>query len=292
MKTRRLSLSLCCAALLSAGVAQAAPLQSLAQQVSNSASMAATPDPARQLLEAARLFRSNDVVGLAQLLLSDAQFQKARTAYETQRGREPTDAERAEFAEKLAKFTAPDAVDQLMAEIEPKLAEVRPQASGAIMMGLGALQVAVASNNTELSADQREALTRLLPGIQAWATRTDFLSSTTARQALTYVSDAVRGTGVDTLDELRALSFDQALSKAGAVLAAGKRSVALYGIDLDAIAQSMQVQVLSQQGDQARVRITVTVFNTPISGEHDLVLRDGVWSDPAAKHFMVEADAS
>src|SRR5699024_1173074 len=104
-------------------------------------SASAVPDPAQQVRETARLLRGNDLAGLVRALVPPAQLQVLRGAYEVKRNEPTTPEDRAEFAEKFGKLTAPDAVDKLMAEIEPKLIEARPQAPGAIMMGLGALQV-------------------------------------------------------------------------------------------------------------------------------------------------------
>ena len=132
-----------------------------------------------------------------------------------------------------------------MQEIEPKLVEARPQAPGAIKMGLGALQMALSSPDAELTEEQRAALRQAMPGLQRWLTSTDFLSSLSMRQALTLVTDAIRGTGLDSIDELRMLSLEEALAQAGSVLASAKQAVRIYGLDLDAIADTLAVEVLA-----------------------------------------------
>lgn len=272
MKRSLLSLSLMLASLCAAQplLAQEAPLPA------SSASVAA-PDPALQIREAARLLRGNDLAGLVRAMMPAAKFQEVREAYELARAKPITDEQRAEFAEELGRLTAPNAVDLLMAEIEPKLEEARPQAAGAIMMGIGAAQMALASPDAELTEEQRATLRAALPGIQEWVTTTDFLSSETARQALTLVADAARATGISNLDQARMLSFEEVLAKAGNMLAAGKRAVRLYGLDIDAILASTQVEVLEIVGATARVRTTVTVFDAPLSKEIELVLIDGRW---------------
>lgn len=288
MKRSLLSLSLMLASLCAAQplLAQEAPLPA------SSASVAA-PDPALHIREAARLLRGNDLAGLVRAMMPAAKFQEVREAYELARAKPITDEQRADFAEKIGRLTAPNAVDVLMAEIEPKLEEARPQAAGAIMMGIGAAQMALASPEAELTEEQRAALRAALPGIQEWVTTTDFLSSDTARQALTLVADAARATGISNLDQARMLSFEEVLAKAGNMLAAGKRAVRLYGLDIDAILASTQVEVLEIVGTTARVRTTVTVFDAPLSKEIELVLVDGRWyGKDAVEKMHIEIHSS
>lgn len=241
------------------------------------------PDPARQIQDLARLFRAGDVAAIAQAVVPPSKWEEVRLVYELKRLEPVTDADRAEFAEKLARVTAPHAVDELMAEIEPKLEKARPQAAGALLMGFGAMQMAVASPDSELTDEQRAALQSALPGIQQWASTTDFLSSSVMRDALTLLTDAARRIGVTDIDQLKAMPLDDVLDRAGTLLAAAKDAVRLYGIDLDAVADSLRVEVLTNDGQTARVRTTITLFDAPVWAEHDLVLVEGRWY---GKHTM------
>ena len=266
-------------ALLTAGsIATATPL--LANQSTPSASYAArvnAPDPAQQIHTWARLFRAGNVPALARAVVPESRWEQLQAAYELQKLHPIKDHDRQEYAEKIARITAPDAVETLMAEIEPKLDEVRPQVPGALMMGIGALQMAASSPESDLTADQRAALQSAIPGIQDWASRTDFLDTHTMRQALGLISTAARQARLDNLDEIRGLTLEGALDRASTLLAAGKQAVRLYGLDLDQIADSLQVDVLEISGETCRVRTTVTVFDAPISIEHDLELVEGRW---------------
>lgn len=290
MKRKLLTLTLMAAGL----VAFQAPAFAADSSAHNAAMAAAAnvPDPAAQILDLAYLFRHDNVTGIAQSLVPASKWEQAKTMYEIKRMEPITDEDRAKFDQEIGRFVAPDAVEQLMAEIEPKLEEARPKLPGALMMGYGAIQMAINSEDSELTTEQREALRQAFPGIQEWAGGTDFLSSDNMRHALTIVTDAARRSGITSLDELKSLPLESALDRAGNVLAAAKDAVRLYGIDLDAIADSLQVEVLEIDGSTARVRTTVTVFNAPIATEHDLVLLEGRWyGKEAAENFDV-ADAS
>jgi hypothetical protein len=288
MKAKLMSLAFVIAGVIGAG----SPLMAQERaQVAASATKSAVPDPARQLQELARLFRQGDLAALAQAAVPPSKWTQIQLAYELQRLEPVSEADRAEFAEKLAKVTAPDAVDLLMAEIEPKLIEARPQVPGALLMGFGAMQMAVASPDSELTDEQRAALESALPGIQGWATSTDFLSSSTLRDALTLLTDAARRSGITSIDQLKAMPLEDVLDRASTVLVAAKDAVRLYGIDLDAVADSLRVEVLKIDGSTARVRTTVTVFEVPVWTDHDLVLVEGRWyGKDAIAHWSVDRD--
>ena len=274
MKRTVLSIALAVATL--AGAAQ--PLQAQERSTTGTAATAvATLDPAQQVHEWVRLFRADDLAGLVQTLLPPDKLQEARLAYELGRLHPISDEDRAQFDAEFAKISGPNAVEELMAKIEPELEKARPQIGGALLMGFGAMHMAVASPDSDLSDAQRAALEGALPGIQQWATSHDFLSSESMREALTLLTDAVRQTGISDLDQARQLSFDDVLSRADVVLAAAKDALRIYGLDADAIADSLQVEVLEREGDTARVRASVILFGAPIWSEHELVLQDGRW---------------
>jgi hypothetical protein len=288
MKAKLMSLAFVIAGVIGAG----SPLMAQERaQVAASATKSAAREPARQHLARPRLFRQGDLAALAQAAVPPSKWTQIQLAYELQRLEPVSEADRAEFAEKLAKVTAPDAVDLLMAEIEPKLIEARPQVPGALLMGFGAMQMAVASPDSELTDEQRAALESALPGIQGWATSTDFLSSSTLRDALTLLTDAARRSGITSIDQLKAMPLEDVLDRASTVLVAAKDAVRLYGIDLDAVADSLRVEVLKIDGSTARVRTTVTVFEVPVWTDHDLVLVEGRWyGKDAIAHWSVDRD--
>lgn len=258
-------------------------------------SAVAAADPSVQLQDLVRQFRSNDLAAIVRGSLPPAHYQTLLDKHEEARSKPISDKDRADFAEGLQKLIAPDAVDQLMAEIEPKMRERAVQSEGMILMGLGAMNMAVTSPDSDLTEEQRAMLKRALPGIEAWVIETDFFSVDTLRQALTLVADAARRTGISDLDQIRMLSFEQLLAHGGRMLGAGKQAVKLYGIDLDAIVSTARMEVLEVEGDEARVRTTVTVFDAPLHFEQSLVLVEGRWYTKEAardwnRHVHIEFD--
>ena len=121
MKKTLLSLALVAACLTGSAALSALPTQP-ARVLATVTVGASVPDPAAQLEETARLFRAGDLTALAKALTPPSKWEEIKRRYDEHR-LEPTSAhDRAEFAEGIAKFTAPDAVDRFMEEIEPKLA--------------------------------------------------------------------------------------------------------------------------------------------------------------------------
>ena len=274
MKRTLLSLTLLAAGLI--GPVSVLTAQEVAPSQVRVASLSA-PDPANEIKQLAQLFRAGDLAGLAQALTPRSKWEAARMAFEKHRSKPTSEAERARFAENMRQITAPDAVDQLMRKIEPELVKARQQLPAMLLMAFGAMQFAVNSSETKLTDAQREALRSALPGIQRWAGTTDFLSTESMRRSLTLLTDAARRTGITDIDQLKALPLEGALEQANPMLAAAKEAVRAYGLDLDAVADSLKVDVLERGADTARVRTTVTLFGAPVWAEHELVLVEGHW---------------
>lgn len=248
-----------------------------AERVPTTRSSAALTDPASDFRAIVRAVRNNDVAALVRAAIPGSKYQEMETAYELHRSKPTTDAERAKFEEKWSKFIAADAVDQWMAHIEPKLIEARPKVAGALLMGLGGLQIALASDDSGLSAEQRAQVEAMIPGFQRWAGATDFLSSVSMRQAAGFITDAARSSGIRTVDDFRNLSLQQALAKANPFLLAGKQALSLYGLNVNQILDTLRVEVISVQGATARIKTTITIFDAPISAEHEMALVEGHW---------------
>lgn len=273
MKRTLLSLALLAAVAVGGATAISTPAPAQAATIRTVTS----PDPVRQIHDTVRLFRNGDVATLAQSLTPPAKWEEIRLAYELQRLKPTTDEQREKFAELVDNVTATDAVDRFMADIEPKLIEARPQLPGALLMGFGAAQMAIASPDSDLTDEQRETLRNALPGVQAWIARTDVLSSELMREALTLLTAAARRTGITDIDQLKGMPLEAALDHASTLLAGAKDAARVYGVDIDQIADSLHVDVLEQDATTAKVRTTVTVFGAPVWTDVDLVLVDGRW---------------
>lgn len=232
--------------------------------------------PVETTLEAGRLAKANDLKGLVGLILPAAQLKEAEENWEKTRAEPATDQERKEFADNIAKLIAPGAVDKLVTEAEPQLAQLKLQMPMYVGMGMGMAQQAI-NENAQLSESEKKQAIDSLTAVQTWANKTDLTDPNRMRKALNELANGVRATQITTLDQVRALSFDQALGKGGVLFAAVKKSLAAYDFDLDQTFSSVRAEQVSVEGDNAVVKTTIRFLGQEISSEAPMVRVDGRW---------------
>ena len=237
----------------------------------------AQPDPAQQIMSQIRALRSNDVQALLRSSTDQAQYDALRAKYERARAMPIGESDRKEFADSFGKLLAPDAENALMQEIEPELVKNRPQMAGALLMGFGAMQMALAKQDESLSEAERSALQALIPEVQKWASSTDFLSSDLMRKVIRIGVTTAKNSGVRSLDDAKALSFEQATQRGDQVLLALKQAAQVYNLPVDQILESVRVQTLKVHGSKATVRSSVMVFGVPLSHDIELSYAEGRW---------------
>ena len=88
---------------------------------------------------------------------------------------------------------------------------------------------------------------------------------------------AARELNLKTLDEARALDFDTAMEKSGIAFRGAKKVLETYGLSLDKVLDTVKTEVVSQQGDVAKVKVSYVMFDQPMSFDTELVQIDGRW---------------
>lgn len=223
-----------------------------------------------------KAFRNNDLKTLLTASMPAAELERLRSEWDKNRAEPITDQERAEFAENWGKITAPDGVDKIMTEIEPQLAEMKPQLAGLIGMGQGMATMSI-NQSTELTPEQKTQATQFMNGLSGWLGKTDFADAALMRKSLTALAEGLRATGITQLDDIKALSFDEALAKGGVAMGGVKNALAAYGFSLDAIADSVKTEVVSETGDVAKLKVSYALFDAPLSFESEMKKVDGKW---------------
>lgn len=238
--------------------------------------------PVDAVAQWAQSLRSNDMQAFSRQWLPDDLLQRSEALFESERQALPPaeEKERAEFAQMLAKLTAPDAEATLYAELEPMLAkldgEIGSQLPLAVAMGSGFASAAIAEDQT-LSDDEKQHASSALVALTGWASSVPLTDRDKAKAAIAALTDTARKLNLTGLDSLRAISLDDALSKAGVAAAGVKNILATYGLDVDKALASINVNELSRDGDSARVKVSYTLLDKPISFEMDMLQRDGHW---------------
>ncbi len=240
---------------------------------------ASTPDGA--VSAAVKALRDNNVAALLEITLPPGELAKLKADWGKERNQEPVTAEeRAQFAETMTKLTAPDAEAKLYAEIEPKLKEFDQKSAQQmpmmIAMGQGFAQSTI-QQSKDLTDAQKQQLQALLDAVAKWAQTTKFTDPALVKSAIAAICKTARELNLKSADEARALTYDQAMQKAGIVIAGLKQVLAVYGLQLDKALDSMKAETLASAGDSAKVKVTYTAFDQPFTTESDMVRVDGRW---------------
>jgi hypothetical protein len=106
---------------------------------------------------------------------------------------------------------------------------------------------------------------------------------------LAIASRAARDINLKTLDEARALTFDQSMTKAQVAFQALKEALVVYGFSLDQVLDSVKPEVVSNDGKLAKVKINYSLLDTPLSMETEMVNLDGRWYGKEAIEKLNEA---
>jgi len=222
----------------------------------------------------ATALKSNDFLSLFKALPAADQA-KAKAEWDANRGNmSPSD--KAEFNENLQRFLAPDAVDVIVAQAEPNLAELNPaeMAAGVQMFGgMMAMQMAQDPKTKEQGA----LLQQLVMDVSAWLPTSGIEQPAKLRQAVTHFVNGVKMLGIKNADEFAALELEELLARAGRSSAEMKKSLLVYGLNLDGLLGSIAITNLAGTGNARTGTLTFTAFGNPYKLPVDLKQKDGFW---------------
>jgi hypothetical protein len=240
-----------------------------------------TADPAGAVEAVAAKLKDNDLLGAVQLMVPAAKLDELRGNWKATMAKEtPSDEERAEFAANMAKLTAPDAEQALYAELEPVLVkfetEMAAQMPMMIGMGQGFLMQGIQANE-ELNEAQKQQATEAVGALAGWLQTAKFADRELAKQGIGIAVASARKIDIKTLDDLRALEFDQAMGKAGVAFSGIKDIFALYGLDMNQSFASLKAKVISREDAAAKVGFSYSFLGKNLSGETEMIEQDGRW---------------
>ncbi len=258
------------------------------------AKAAATPDSA--ILASVAHLKTGNIDGLMQSVLPPDEYTKAKAEYSKEMNKEPASEEdKAKFAENMAKLTAADAEAKLWAELEPQLKEMDAQMAQQmpmmVAMGKGFIQSSI-QQNQELNEAQKLQATQAVDAFGNWVSTAKFTDPGLAQKSIKIVCDTARKINLKTLDEARALSYEQAMSKFGVAYLGLKDVLALYGFSIDQTLDSIKAETLSSDAATAKVKISYSLLNTPLSVESDLVKLGDRWYGKEMLEGLKKKDAA
>jgi hypothetical protein len=225
------------------------------------------------------LLKAADLGGLMQNALPPADFAELKAAWGKDQ-EPPTDDERQKFADTMGRLTAPDADRTIYAEIEPELkqfdAQYQQQMPMYVAMGSGWLQGMVQQNKDLSEADKQQAVAAI-NALAAWVQKTRFTDPESVKKVLAIATKAARDLNLKTLDEVHALTFDQSMQKAHVAMLAFRDALNVYGFSVERTLDSVKPEVVSNDGKTAKVKVSYTLFDTPLTMTSDMVNVDGRW---------------
>ena len=240
-----------------------------------------TADPARAFEAVAGRLKENDILGAVQLMVPAERMGELRAEWKKKMGDEvPSEEDRAEFAAMMTKLTASDAEQVLYAELEPALvkfeSEMAAQMPMMIGMGQGFLMQGIQAN-TEMTEAQKKQSVDMVNALGTWLQTAKLTDRELAKKGVAVVVATARKLDLKALDDVRALDFDQAMGKFGIVFGGLKDIFALYGFDLNQSFASVKANLVSREGDLAKVGFSYSFLGQNLTGEAEMVEKDGRW---------------
>lgn len=183
------------------------------------------------------------------------------------------DAARARFAETMSKLTAPDAAEVLFKEFEPDIrqfdTQYQQQMPTMVAMGRSYLKGSCSRIRSFRSAKGAGHPDHRSPGHLG---RKDPIHRSRAGQADPGRCHRRRAAaGSEVLDEARGLNFEQSAPKLKIAFNSLKKVLALYGFSIDQTLDSATTELVSSTADEAVVKVSYKLLDTPFQANVDMV---------------------
>jgi hypothetical protein len=253
---------------------------------------AARPSPEVLVATATTLLQAKDMAAAFAALPKDVQDGLAAD-YAANQQKLVDPKQDKQFDEFIAKMLAPDAVETMVAEAKPGLAEfdAAQTAMQLQMVGgmVGMMLQKPAPGQTKpdpVLAAYGQALQSVGMAAAQWIPTADLASEDKLRTAAGHISAAVKALKVTSGAELRALPLKDLLGRLGPVVGELKGAAAAYDVDVDAFLASLKVTAKDVGGDKA-LTVAFTAFGTPVSLPLDLE-RDATGGWTVSKAFAAK----
>lgn len=242
------------------------------------AAVAATPDGAVQAQVDA--LRAGQFSGAFLASIPPSMLEEMRAKWQKEMAEPASEEDRVKFQEMMTELTAPGAEDAIYAKLEPELLKFKESAAMQmpmyVGMGRGILAAGV-QQREDLSAEQKTQAMASIDAFAKWAETAQFAEPALAKQVIGHVCKAARDVKLQTIEDLRALSFDEAIKRGDIVFVALKDIFATYGFKIDDVLASVKTETVAVTGDTAKVKVSYSMFEAPLNFETEMVKMDGRW---------------
>lgn len=265
-------------------------------EVSRAAVAASAESPTAAVASNIRNLRENNFKALVEASVPPQYLPQIRAEWQAKLDAKPiTDADRAEFEADMERLTAPDAEQKLWAELEPQMDKFRKEAAMQMpmMVGIGrGILVSALQQSEDLSEDQKQQAVKGVDAFAHWMETAPFTDAALAQKSIGVLCNTARALKLESLDQVRAMDFDQMLEKAGVAAAGLKQIFDIYGFSVDRALDSARTELVSNEGNQARVKVGYSLFDSTLDFESELELFEGRWYDRNSLNKMREKAAS
>lgn len=235
-----------------------------------------TSSPDGAFMASIAAMKSNDLASLIKNSLSEEQYNELVTEFENNKSTSFSEADKAQFATTIGMLTGEGAEDQLYAMAAPQLEQARAMLPMMLMMGKDQIIQGI-KTNPMLPEAQRDSAATVVGAAMDWAGENDILSEEKTKAAIAAVVSTARSLDMTSLDDVQNMSFDQALEKGSVVFGGVKDVLGAYGISMNDMLDSVEVETVDVQGDKATMNVKFDVFGEEVKQVMNMVKKDGVW---------------
>ncbi len=235
-----------------------------------------TDKPDGALMAAIEALKQNDVKSLMKASMSAADYDKAVAEFDKTK-KEPSESDKAQFAQTMQMLTEDGAEDKLMAMIGTQLEQARQQLPMMLMMGKGMAAQAIEAN-ADVPTNQKETAVKVVNALMDFVGENDVLSEEVTRKAISAAVSTAKELNMSSLDDLQNMSFDDAMGKASIVMGGAKNVLGVYGISFDDLLNSIKVSDVQTAGDSATMKLAYEFLGQSFDQDVKMVKKEGKWT--------------
>lgn len=238
--------------------------------------------PEASVQQSVALIKTGDFAGFWKHALPPADYDTLRTDWTRPRPDDHpiTPEDRADFIKNMQMLTEPNAETKLYALARPKLTQLQAQYSDQVPVMIGIAQAIAATGvaqSKELTNPQKQQVTEVINVLAPWAQQVPWFDQARAKQTIAVAAATARKLDIKTPEQLRTMDFDTAMQKYSAGFLGIKQALAIYGLSIDDVLDSVKVTTLENRNGHAHMRLDYVLLGKPLSTESDLIQQDGRW---------------
>jgi hypothetical protein len=239
-------------------------------------------DPVAAVKGLVAAVRDNDLVRYSRLSVPPDLFDRQARRWQAAvaAAPPPTEAERRDYARWMNRLTEPQAEDKLYRSLNSRMGKVDPELKARWPLMKASAEIflkGLIQANDSFGPDQKAHAQALGSALLAGIDPERLANRDEARAAVRLLVATAREVDLPTVDSQRRLGMVEAMAKGSIVLKGLKRIGLLYGLDVDAAMDGVQVRTVAAEGDRATMEVTYPLLGQTVQFELQLIRRNGRW---------------